>query len=92
MAKQFCSNCGQPVNYNSRYPKYICKNCVKLITDKRGRRIAFSNTQLLGYGCQGYYIDVEPNKKYDSDICFIKETMFFAQEARFGGIVIQKKD
>lgn len=87
---QFCSNCNQPVNYSSRYPKYICQDCVKLLTDKDGRKVAFYNTELLGYGCQGYYIDVEPHEEFDSTTCFIQDTMFFAQEARFGGIVIQK--
>lgn len=90
--KQSCPNCCQSVKPNSRYPKYICPNCVKLITDEKGKRVSYYNTHLLGYGCQGYYVDNEQNEKYNSNICFIGNKIFFAQEARFGGIVIQKKE
>ncbi|MFH1196843.1 MAG: hypothetical protein V1720_14170 [bacterium] len=88
--KQFCPNCGKSVTHSSRYPKYICHNCKKLITDKNGKSVVFYNTELLGYGCQGYYCDNAQNEKYNSNICFIRDKKFFAQEARFGGIVIQE--
>jgi hypothetical protein len=89
--KQNCSNCGIEVGYFGRYPKYICGVCVEKITDKEGSSLAFYNTDFPGVGCQGYYIDVNPIEKYKSNICFIGNQEFFAEEGRFGGIVIQKK-
>ncbi len=89
-AKQSCPNCGESVKKYSRYPNYLCRNCVKLITDKNGRKVAFYNTHLLGYGCQGYYVDRVKKEKYNSNICFIRNQKYFVEEARFGGIVIQE--
>ena len=90
--KQYCSNCKTPVRYNPRYSNYICRNCHQLITDKSGRKNSFYNTELLGHGCQGYYLDKEPKEKYNSNLCYIGEKVFYAEEARFGGIVIQRKE
>lgn len=88
--KQFCPNCRESVKKNLRYPKYLCRNCVKLITDENGRKLVFYNTHILGYGCQGYYVDRTQREKYNSNICFIRTQKYFAEEARFGGIVIQE--
>jgi len=89
--EQVCSNCKKNVNYFPRYPKYICDECRDKITDRNGRKLNFYNLGFMGTGCQGFYIDIEPNEKYNSNICYINEAEFFAEEARFGGIVIQKK-
>lgn len=82
---QLCPNCLSKVSYSARYPSYICNNCKNLLTDKKGRKVSFSNVSMSG-GCQGYYVD--NGKKYNKENCFIGEREFFAQEARFGGIVI----
>lgn len=52
----------------------------------------FYNSHFGGYGCQGYYVETEPKEKYDSNICYIGDEEYYAEEARFGGIVIQKKE
>jgi len=90
--KQYCSNCKKLVFHNARYPKFICDDCTELITDKEGRRIEFYNTELLGHGCQGYYIGTEQKEKYDSNIGYLYNKEVFAEEAHFGGIVIQLKE
>lgn len=90
--KQYCSNCGNERSFSARYPKCICGNCYDLTTDKNGRKVTFYNTELMVHGCQGYFVDVEPKEKYDSNICYIGDDEFYAEEARFGGIVIQKKE
>jgi len=90
--KQYCSHCGNPRSFSSRYPKCICGNCYALTTDKNGRKVTFYNTELMGHGCQGYYVDVESKEKYDSNSCYIGDNEFYAEAARFGGIVIQKKE
>ena len=89
---QYCSNCKRRVPFQARYPKYICGACHKQITDAAGRGVAYYNTHALGYGCQGYYSGTDPKEKYDSDICYINGIAFRAEEARFGGIVVQMKD
>lgn len=90
--KQYCSNCGEPRSFSARYPKCICGNCYPLITDKNGRKLVFYNTEAMGHGCQGYYLGDEPKEKYETNICYINEIEYYAEEARFGGIVIQQKD
>lgn len=90
--KQYCVNCKKSTFYNARYPKYICGDCVELLTDMEGRKVEYFNTELLGHGCQGYYVGTEQREKYNSTICYIKDRKFYAEEARFGGIVIQLKE
>jgi hypothetical protein len=88
--RQVCSNCRAIIDYQPRYPKYICQKCRKLITDANGRKLTFHNAYFMGYGCQGYYADAEPEETYDSNICYINGIEYFAVEGHFGGIVIQK--
>jgi hypothetical protein len=87
--KQYCGNCGCEVPFFARYPRYICRDCYKFLCDRDGRRVLYSNTHPLGYGCQGYYADSEWEETYDSPYCYIGNKRFYAQEARFGGIVVQ---
>lgn len=90
--KQFCSNCKEEIGFFQRYPKLICGNCKQKITDKNNRLVEFFNTEGLGYGCQGYYCETNQKEKYNSDICYLGEIKYFAEEGRFGGIVIQLKE
>jgi len=90
--KQNCSNCKKDIGYAPRYPKSICRNCYDKKTDIEGRKVEFYNTYWSGAGCQGYYVGTEQKEKYDSNDCFIDGKEFFAEEARFGGIVIQLKE
>ena len=90
--KQYCAHCQNPRYFSARYPKCICRDCYKLITDEKGNKLVFYNTEAMGHGCQGYYAGEEPRKEYDSNICYIEGTKYYAEEARFGGIVIQQKE
>ena len=89
----YCSNCGieMGLGLNHRYPKSICGTCVKEVTDLDGRKVKFYNTHIGGYGCQGYYSGTNRKEKYNSNLCYINGREFYAEEARFGGIVIQLK-
>ncbi|PBJ15713.1 hypothetical protein [Flavobacterium sp. ACN6] len=95
--KQWCSNCFKPVNYNGRYPKYICQECAsKDAYDADGNVLEFSNLGMSG-GFKAITKNKEGEiiKENDTDQfcdCIIDGKLFFAQEARFGGIVIQLKD
>lgn len=90
--KQYCSNCKETVAYNARYPKYICEACVAKLTDNNGRQIVYYNTELMGHGCQGYYKNTIPIEKFNSNLGYIDSNVFYAQEAYFGGIVVQLKE
>ncbi|MFK7922727.1 MAG: hypothetical protein AB8H47_12260 [Bacteroidia bacterium] len=86
---QICPNCSSRVSKYSRYPTYICVDCKALVTDAQGRKVSFGNTSFSG-GCQGYYEGTD--QKYDSNDCYIGSKRFRANEARFGGIVIELYD
>ncbi len=95
--KQWCSNCYEEVYFQGRYPKYICGNCSnKEITDKNGNLLEFSNLGFSG----GFKIIkknregviIEENEDEEFCDCLIDGKEFFAEEARFGGIVIQLKE
>ena len=90
--KHFCSNCRMEVGETRRYPKRICSECQDKITSIDGRKVEFFNTGILGTGCQGYYSFTNQKEIYDSVSCYINNKEFFAEEGRFGGIVIQLKE
>ncbi len=85
---QICPNCTEFVSFAPRYPTYLCNECRQLITDREGRPLDFYNTS-IGGGCQGYYKGSK--EKYEGNICFIGDRECIAEEARFGGIVIQMR-
>lgn len=90
--KQFCPNCTTETGFQQRYPKSICRKCYSAITDLNGRIVEFFNTEMSGNGCQGYYVGTEQKEKYESELCYINGKEYYAEEARFGGIVIQLKE
>lgn len=71
-----------------RYPKYVCPECAEKTCDAAGRRVAFQNLDFAG-GCGGFYPDTK--EKYPSQDCYIDGIPCYADEARFGGIVVQVK-
>lgn len=84
-----CSICGQKTNTLRRYPLRVCRECVANATDLQGNHISFSNSK-NGYGCEGSYVNSQRN--YGGHSCYIDCYPCEAQEARFGGIVIEKVD
>jgi len=95
--KQWCSNCFKEVYYNVRYPKYICSDCMsKDKFDSRGNLLEFSNYDITGgfvityRDSKGRTIREDGTQGYCE--CLIDNKLFFAKEAKFGGIVIQKKE
>ena len=87
--EQKCPICGEAVNYSERYPRYLCRKCAGRVTDKDGRRVVFHNIDPMGHGCGGKYADT--GELYPSAICYADGHECWADEARFGGIVIQAK-
>ncbi|MNX87183.1 hypothetical protein D3C86_1190980 [compost metagenome] len=95
--KQWCSNCQAEVYFQARYPKYICRNCAsKEITDDQGNLLEFSNTGFSGSlmiyrkNREGQVLSEDSSQQFCD--CIIDNKRFFAQEERFGGIVIQVKE
>lgn len=88
--KQLCPICKAMVKSSERYPDYICNKCVVDITDINGVAVTFSNADIFG-GCKGWYHKNGEREVYSSNICYINNIECFAEEARFGGIVIRPK-
>lgn len=95
--KQWCALCRKEVSFQARYPKYICGECMdKPKLDSRGNHLEFSNLGFSG-GFLITYSDVHGNVIREDDSqsacrCFIEGNEFVAREAKFGGIVIQRKE
>lgn len=83
---QTCPICHRPVQPSERYPRYVCKDCAAQARSSDGRLLKFYNVSLSG-GYMATYADTE--EPYDSHNCYIHGIHCYADEHRFGGIVIQ---
>lgn len=95
--KQFCPICFSETSFQSRYPKYICRECN---TDRKksfdGEKVSFSNLGFSG-GLKVSFYDNLGNLLKEEDEHHIFEFKLdnyicTAEEAKFGGIVIQLKE
>jgi len=84
---QKCPICSAQVQFSERYPKLVCAGCQAKATDENNRPLRFCNTTMLGSGFAARYADT--NEKREGHICYIDGIKCRADEARFGGIVIQ---
>ena len=85
---QACPVCGIPLEQQSRYPRYVCGTCASRAGSADGRPFAFSNEGIDG----GYVASfADTGEPYDSHDCWIDGVACHADEARFGGIVIEAK-
>lgn len=83
---QRCPICSEQVRFNARYPRYVCADCARRARDENGRALEFYNQTMSG-GFEARYRDGgEPRAGH---VCFIDGIECRADEARFGGIVIQ---
>jgi hypothetical protein len=81
-----CPICLAKVNHWERYPNQVCEGCADWACDREGRRLRFSNANLTG-GFIAFYADT--NEKYYGHICYIDGIKCYADEHRFGGIVVE---
>lgn len=86
MKSQKCPICNIEVTLIPRYPKYVCSQCATRAVSKHGRPLTFSNVDLSG-GYIAHYAD--SGEEYPSHECYIDNIACHADEARFGGIVIE---
>lgn len=83
---QYCPICSKSVEPNLRYPRYVCSECADKALSKDGRILTFFNLS-IGGGFGAQYTDT--GEEYSSHDCYIDGVKCFADEARFGGIVIE---
>lgn len=94
--KHYCPICGTQKRYDPRYPKAICRACCsKPAYLVNGEALELHNhasgkLRVLFKDAEGSIIR-EDVSKLECE-CFIDNVLCVAEEARFGGIVIQKKD
>lgn len=86
-ARQACPICGVSQRSNPRYPRYLCHECAEQAVDEAGRLLRFTG---LGCGFQAAYADT--GELRDSHVCFVRGVRCWANEAHFGGIVIQTQE
>ena len=92
--KQNCPVCGTRVMPFDRYPDYVCGLCVESATNMEGDLVYFANQSISG-GLVGYVKDsvtgefVEDAALTTNPIVFIRGIECYAEEAKFGGIVIR---
>jgi hypothetical protein len=84
--KQSCPICEKEVSFNARYPRYICPGCSSDPVDETGKSLVFFNVSITG-GFEARYSETDQAR--DSHICYVSGVKCYADEARFGGIVIQ---
>lgn len=84
-----CPICRVELRPVPRYPRYVCPACFARAASADGRTLAFSNIGLSG-GYAARYDDT--GAPYDSHVCWIDGIRCHADEARFGGIVIEVDD
>ena len=85
-----CPICTTLFNRPIRYQKSICKSCSNLeIKDENGFTVNFQNIDWSG-GFESLHVG-EGNQiiKKAEHVCYINGVKCWADEARFGGIVIQ---
>lgn len=81
-----CPLCGAAMRFDPRYPRAVCPQCAAQARDSSGRLLDFYNEGLSGGFVALIRATGEP---YPSHECFINGARCRADEARFGGIVIQ---
>ena len=92
---QHCPICKNSVNPVPRYPSYVCRTCLDQSppVTATGKQIRYGNIDFAG-GIQSL-VEGSGDWLQQNDceaICYVKGRKCRAQEARFGGIVIQTID
>ena len=83
---QACPICGTQLPFGSRDPSYVCEDCASKAVAPDGRLLQFSNVSFSG-GFEARFADT--GEAYASHACWIDGISCNADEARFGGIVVE---
>lgn len=83
---QHCPICQSTVTENSRYPRYLCRACAARACDIDGRSLRLSQARPDGRYAACY---ADTGISYESREVYVDGIACWADEARFGGIVVQ---
>ena len=86
MTTQTCPICHAATSPSERYPRHVCTSCASRASSADGRLLTFSNLDMSGGFIARY---AGSDEVHDSHECFIDGIECRADEARFGGIVIE---
>lgn len=85
-ATQLCPICRASVPPSPRYPRYVCARCCARAATAEGRPLVFYNLDLAG----GFVARrADTGEVHPGHECFIDGVRCLADEARFGGIVVE---
>ncbi len=81
--KTKCPLCNNEMILFERYPNKICDDCWYLTQTKDGKEITFANQ-----GIHGGFLSCVDKTVGEDHQCFINGVECYAEEGRFGGIII----
>lgn len=81
-----CPICQVPCPHSPEHPTGLCASCVDRAVDEGGLALLFFNVNASG-GIKTVYADTREERS--SHICFVDGVRCRADEARFGGIVVE---
>lgn len=86
-SSQTCPLCAASVDLCQRYPNYVCDGCIDThgVVTEDNKKITFANIDYTG----GFKSKIEGDIEFGNvHACYINSHKCYADEARFGGIVI----
>lgn len=85
-----CPVCGSEQPALSRYPDYLCRECVVRAATEDGRRLLLTNTSASG-GLAARYADNGELAEEETvtGVVYVDGVRCRAEESRVGGIVVQ---
>ena len=84
MKNKNCPVCDKNMLHFERYPNMICNECIELTVNKNNESIKFYNIDHTGG-----FISIVNDIKGEEHECYVNNHKCYADEARFGGIVVQ---
>jgi hypothetical protein len=87
-----CPVCGAEQPALSRYPDYLCRDCVSRASTKDGRRLVLVNTGPAGGFAARYADDQQLCEEVTlTHVVYVDEVRCWADEGRVGGIVVRPR-
>jgi hypothetical protein len=87
-----CPICGAEQPALSRYPDYLCRDCVARVGTEDGRRLRLVNTSVSGGFAARYADNGELCEEVTlTHIVYVDGVRCWADEGRMGGIVVQPR-
>ena len=81
-----CPLCKTDIIKSSRYPKRLCCECSEKTYTEKDEKIDFYND-----GLEGGFYSLLNNVKGEIHECYVNNIKCYADEGRFGGIIINYK-